>query len=133
MLDRQGRAGAPGELRAGYEWQLAHVVALVSRRKLAVLRVDHREAIRDSDGGAAKVSAFLGLPIDIAAMRNPVDSKPRRQKRAAGRSPQPTRRGRFVVHHPHFPVPAPPRANSRAPCPRTSDAREEMYLNYNYT
>lgn len=84
MLDRHGRAGAgltPEKLRAVYEQQLAHVNEVVRRRKFAVLRIPHAEAMRDPAGTAARVADFLALPLDRAAMAACVDPALHRQKR----------------------------------------------------
>ncbi|HWA85910.1 MAG TPA: alkaline phosphatase family protein [Opitutus sp.] len=83
MLDRHGRAGAalaPEKLRGIFSRQLAHVAEIVGRRKLAVLRVAHADAIRDPLGTAARVAGFLGLPLDRAAMAACVDAKLHRQR-----------------------------------------------------
>jgi predicted AlkP superfamily phosphohydrolase/phosphomutase/tetratricopeptide (TPR) repeat protein len=82
MLDRHGRAGAgltPEKLRAVYEQQLAHVAEVVARRKFAVLRIPHAEAMRDPAGVAARVAEFLRLPLAVPAMAACVDPKLHRQ------------------------------------------------------
>jgi hypothetical protein len=84
MLDRHGRTGAalaPERLRGIFEQQLARVTEIVGRRKLAVLRVAHADAIRDPGGTAARVAEFLGLPLDRTAMAACVDAKLHRQRR----------------------------------------------------
>lgn len=84
MLDRHGHAGAalaPEKLRAVYEQQLARVAENLERRKLAVLRIAHRDAIRDPAGSAARVAKFLGLPLNTAAMIAAVDPTLHRQKK----------------------------------------------------
>ncbi len=84
MLDRHGHAGAaltPDKLRAVYEQQLARVTEIVERRKLAVLRIAHRDAIKDPAGTAARVAEFLALPLDRAAMAAAIDPKLHRQKK----------------------------------------------------
>lgn len=83
MLDRHGRAGAaltPEKLRAVYEQQLARVGEILERRQLPVLRIAHRDAIRDPAGTAARVADFLALPLDRAAMSAAIDPKLHRQK-----------------------------------------------------
>lgn len=83
MLDRHGRAGAalaPEKLRSVYEQQLARVNEIVERRKFSVLRVAHREAVRDPAGTAARVAEFLALPLDRAAMAAAIDPSLHRQK-----------------------------------------------------
>lgn len=85
MLDRHGWAGAglaPEKLRSVYEQQLARVTEIVKQRELAVLRIPHAEAIRDPAGVAARVTEFLELPLDCAAMTAAVDPKLHRQKQA---------------------------------------------------
>ncbi|HVU24522.1 MAG TPA: alkaline phosphatase family protein [Opitutus sp.] len=82
MLDRHGRAGAalaPEKLRGIFEQQLAHVAEIIERRQLAVLRIAHANAVRDPAGTAARVAAFLGLPLDRAAMAACIDPALHRQ------------------------------------------------------
>jgi hypothetical protein len=84
MLDRHGRAGAaltPEKLRTVYEQQLAQVGEILERRRLPVLRIPHRDAIRDPAGTAARVAEFLALPLDRAAMASAIDPRLHRQKK----------------------------------------------------
>jgi predicted AlkP superfamily phosphohydrolase/phosphomutase/tetratricopeptide (TPR) repeat protein len=85
MLDRHGRAGAalpPEKLRAVYDQQLARVGEILERRKLPVLRVAHREAVKNPAATAARVADFLGLPLDRVAMAAAIDPALHRQKKA---------------------------------------------------
>ncbi len=84
MLDRHGHAGAaltPEKLRGVFEQQLARVAEILDRRKLAVLRVQHADALREPIATAARVAEFLGLPLDQAAMAAAIDPKLHRQKK----------------------------------------------------
>jgi hypothetical protein len=84
MLTRQGRGGAeiePTRLRAVFEQQLARITEILARRRLAVLRVQHADAIADPGGTAARLVKFLALPLDRKAMAAVVDPSLHRQKR----------------------------------------------------
>ena len=83
MLDRHGQAGAaltPEKLRGVYEQQLAGVNEVVTQRQLSVIRIPHRDAVKDPVGTAARVAEFLGLPLDRAAMASAIDPNLHRQK-----------------------------------------------------
>jgi predicted AlkP superfamily phosphohydrolase/phosphomutase/tetratricopeptide (TPR) repeat protein len=76
MLERNGQAGAAlasETLRAVYERQLAHVHEVMERRGVPSLRVRFSDCLADPSGVAARVSDFLGLPLEAAAMVSAIE------------------------------------------------------------
>jgi hypothetical protein len=86
MLARSGRTGGglpPERLMAVYEQQLKTVDAwLAARPGFGVLRVPYAELVRDPDAWVARVAAFVGGPLDLAAMRAAVDPSLHRNRTA---------------------------------------------------
>jgi hypothetical protein len=72
LLARAERAGTPSEdeqLRRHYEAHLAKVDRfLASRRCFSVLRVDYRSAVERPREEAQRISAFLGVRLDVEQM-----------------------------------------------------------------
>jgi hypothetical protein len=86
MLGRHGRAGAaltPEKLRIVFTQQLEMVNEALQRPVFKCLRVSHAECLKDAAGVARRVTDFLGLPLNRAAMAAVVDPSLHRQKRGA--------------------------------------------------
>jgi len=86
MLKRNRRIGAalaPDKLRAVYEQQLARVSEILEQRRLPVLHVTHADCLADAAAVAARVKAFLNLPLNSAAMAGAVDRSLYRQRKTA--------------------------------------------------
>ena len=77
MLARSGKTGAmlaPEQLIAVYQQQISRVLGFLAQHaNVRVLEVSYNELVREPEGAAGKVAAFLGRPMDIAAMMGAVD------------------------------------------------------------
>jgi hypothetical protein len=83
MLDRHGHQGAvltSDKLRQVYNDQLLRVTEVLQNRNLAVLRVSYHEAMDHPLGLAERVTDFLGLQLDCAAMTAAIDPSLHRQR-----------------------------------------------------
>ncbi len=83
MLDRHDRKGAAlqtDQLKSAYQKQLDAVNAMLDQAKANVLRVSHAEAIAKPREIAARVTSFLGLPLDLDAMQAAIDPSLHRQR-----------------------------------------------------
>jgi hypothetical protein len=79
MLERRGE-DAPVDREAGtrasYEGHLGQVERFLERRRcFSTLRVSYRETVASPGVTAVRVAAFLGRPLDIAAMTRAVDAE----------------------------------------------------------
>jgi hypothetical protein len=77
MLQRLGKSGSTASVE-NLEDLFARLLAqtdrwLQTRRQMAVLAVQYRDAILKPENTARAVARFLGLPLDIAAMRDVVE------------------------------------------------------------
>jgi hypothetical protein len=77
MLQRLGKSGGTASdenLEDLFARQLAQTDRwLQTQRHMQVLNVPYRDAVRKPENTARAVAQILGLPLDIAAMRNVVD------------------------------------------------------------
>ncbi|MBM4053007.1 MAG: sulfotransferase [Planctomycetes bacterium] len=84
MLARSGRSGAalpPERLKAIYAQQLRQVHEWLSvRPNFAVLRVPYRSFVGEPAVQAARMAAFIGVPMDQHAMASAVDPSLYRNK-----------------------------------------------------
>jgi predicted AlkP superfamily phosphohydrolase/phosphomutase/tetratricopeptide (TPR) repeat protein len=91
MLRRLGRAAAKlsdAQLAATYRRQLRQVAAWLARQpNCSVLHVPHAAAVADPGGTAARVAAFLGGDLDVAAMAAMVDPALYRQRAVPAAAP----------------------------------------------
>lgn len=92
MLQREGKAGADAAvLKKAFQGQLAQLDAwLATQACISVLRLGYHDVLRQPAAAADSLSAFLGLPLDRAAMVQAVDPALHRQRTAAGGAPRPT-------------------------------------------
>ncbi len=88
MLQRGGKAGAdPVVLAKAFDSQLAQLRAwLVTQPCIALLPVAYHRVIEQPQAVAEELAAFLGLPLDTAAMVQAVDPTLHRQRAADGPS-----------------------------------------------
>jgi predicted AlkP superfamily phosphohydrolase/phosphomutase len=85
MLERHALEGGritPERLRRVFAQQLQAADRWLAARGVPVLRVAQRECLRDPAAVAARLRDFLGLPLDLEAMRAAVDPTLHRQRRA---------------------------------------------------
>ena len=89
MLQREGKAGGdPEVLKKAFESQLAQLqIWLAGQADIAVLAVPYHRVMEQPQAVAEDLAAFLGLPLDTAAMVQAVDPSLHRQ-RGAGPGPR---------------------------------------------
>ena len=89
MLQREGKTGAdPEVLKKAFENQLAQLQTwLAGQADVAVLALPYHRVIGQPQVVAEELAAFLGLPLDTAAMVQTVDPALHRQ-RGAGPGPR---------------------------------------------
>ncbi len=83
MLARRGAAGSKLErepLLRIFALQLEDARAQLSRCGIPSLEVAYLDAVRDAAETARTVAAFLGLPLDVAAMARAVDASLHRER-----------------------------------------------------
>jgi tetratricopeptide (TPR) repeat protein len=83
MLDRLQAPGArlgPAQLRKVFEQQIKRVEEAMARRKMAVLKINYHDCVRDPAGVVSRIAEFLGLPLDRAAMAQAVNPALHRQR-----------------------------------------------------
>jgi len=89
MLQRDGKTGAdPAVLKRAFDAQLAQLQPwLANQPAIAVLPVSYHRALSASQVVADELAAFLGLPLDTAAMATAVDPALHRQRSATTGAP----------------------------------------------
>jgi predicted AlkP superfamily phosphohydrolase/phosphomutase/Flp pilus assembly protein TadD len=82
-LDRKGGKIADAALMRTYTGQLVHLQNWLRKTTgVQVMTVDYAEALRNAEGAAGRLAAFLGAPFDARAAAASVDAGLRRQNSA---------------------------------------------------